>query len=51
MIAIGLVLVLVGFIVKVSAMWVAGFILAGIGLLLLAVGLTGHPIGGRRHWY
>ena len=51
MIAIGLILILVGFIVKVAAMWAAGFVLLGVGLVLLLFGLKGRRVAGRRYWY
>ncbi|ABG94769.1 MULTISPECIES: hypothetical protein [Rhodococcus] len=51
MIAIGVVLILVGFIVKISAMWIVGLVIAAIGLGLLLLGVSGRSIGGRRYWY
>lgn len=51
MIAIGLILILVGFIVKVAAMWAAGFVLLGVGLVLLFFGWRGRKVAGRRYWY
>jgi hypothetical protein len=51
MIAFGLILILIGFIVKVATMWIVGLVRSGIGLLLLLIGWTGHTVAGRRYWY
>ena len=51
MIAIGLVLLLIGLIVKISAMWIAGLVIVLLGSGLLLIGITGRKVAGRRYWY
>ncbi|GCE40156.1 MULTISPECIES: hypothetical protein [Rhodococcus] len=51
MIAIGVVLIVVGLVVKISSLWIAGLIVGAVGLLLLLLGLMGRKVGGRKYWY
>jgi hypothetical protein len=51
MIAVGLVLLIIGFIAKVPILWTLGIIVLVIGLVFLALGTAGREIGGRKHWY
>lgn len=50
MIVLGLVLLLVGWFVKVSLLYYLGGLLLIIGVVLLVLGGVGRPVGGRR-WY
>ena len=51
MIILGIILLVVGFIAKISILWTIGIILLVIGAILAIVGATGRLIGGRKHWY
>ncbi|GGM07860.1 DUF6131 family protein [Nakamurella endophytica] len=51
MIILGLILLVVGFIAKISILWTIGIVLIVIGAILAILGATGRAIGGRRHWY
>jgi Family of unknown function (DUF6131) len=51
MIVLGLILLVVGFLLKISILWTIGIIVLVIGLVLLLLGATGRAVGGRRHWY
>lgn len=51
MIALGVVLLIIGFIAKVSIIWTLGIILVVVGAVLAVLGMGGREIGGRRHWY
>ncbi len=51
MIILGIILLIVGFIAKISILWTIGIILLVIGAILAIVGGTGRLVGGRRHWY
>ncbi|QWF86069.1 hypothetical protein [Amycolatopsis sp. CA-230715] len=51
MIALGVVLLLVGFLAKVAILWSIGIALVVIGAALAILGTTGRRIGGRAHWY
>lgn len=51
MITLGVVLLIVGFIAKVSILWTLGIILLVVGAVLALLGGIGHEVGGRRHYY
>jgi hypothetical protein len=50
-IILGLVLLVLGFILKISILWTIGIILLIIGAVLFILGSTGRPVGGRRHYF
>jgi Family of unknown function (DUF6131) len=50
-IALGVVLLIIGFIAKVSIIWTLGIILVVVGAVLALLGATGRQVGGRAHWY
>jgi bacteriorhodopsin len=51
MIALGLILLLVGWLVGLGILQTIGLILIVIGVVLFALGASGRAIGGRSHWY
>ncbi|SOD71396.1 hypothetical protein SAMN05892883_0923 [Jatrophihabitans sp. GAS493] len=51
MIALGIVLLVIGFLAHVSIIWTLGIIAVVVGAVLAIVGGAGHEVGGRRHWY
>ena len=51
MIVLGLVLLLLGFLLKISILTTIGIILIVVGAVLFLVGSTGRAVGGRKHWY
>ena len=51
MIILGLVLLLLGFLLKISILWTIGIILIVVGAVLYLLGSTGRAVGGRRHWF
>lgn len=51
MIVIGLVLLLLGLLLKISILWTLGIVVLIVGLILLVAGSTGRAIGGRRHYW
>jgi len=51
MITLGVILLIVGFIIKVPVLWSIGIIVLVIGLVLVAVGAMGRAVGGRKHYY
>jgi hypothetical protein len=48
---LGLILLLLGFLLKISILWTIGIILLLVGAVLFLLGSTGRAVGGRRHWY
>ena len=51
MIILGLVLLIIGFVVKIAILWTIGIIVLLIGLALALLGTVGHAVGGRRHYF
>ena len=51
MILLGIVLLVLGLLFKISILWTIGIIIAVIGLVLLLAGSTGRPLAGRRHYW
>lgn len=51
MIALGLILLIIGFIAKIAILWTLGIIVLVIGVILALLGGMGRAVGGRRHWY
>jgi uncharacterized membrane protein HdeD (DUF308 family) len=51
MIILGIVLLVIGLIVKISIVMTIGIIILVIGAILALLGVAGREIGGRRHWY
>jgi hypothetical protein len=50
-IAIGIVLLIVGFLFKLSLLWILGIILLVVGGSLALLGAMGRAVGGRRHYF
>jgi hypothetical protein len=50
MIILGIILLIIGFVVKVAILWTIGIIVLAIGLVLALLGTAGRAVGGRR-WY
>jgi hypothetical protein len=51
MIILGLILLIIGFIASIPILWTIGIILVVIGAILALLGMAGHAVGGRRHYY
>lgn len=51
MIILGIILLIVGFLLKISILWTIGIVILVIGLILAVLGATGRAIGGRRHFF
>ena len=51
MIAIGLILLIIGFLTGIAILWTIGIIVLLLGLIALLLGTLGHPVGGRRHYW
>lgn len=50
-ITLGVILLIIGFIAKISILWVIGVVLVVIGLVLALFGMMGRAVGGRAHYY
>ncbi|MEU3522641.1 DUF6131 family protein [Streptomyces sp. NPDC038707] len=51
MIALGIILLIVGFVTGISILWTIGIILLVVGAILWILGSMGHAVGGRRHFW
>jgi hypothetical protein len=51
MIILGLVLLIIGFVVKIAILWTIGIIVLVAGLILALLGSVGRAVGGRRHYW
>ena len=51
MIILGLILAVVGVLVKIPVLYIIGIILLAVGVILVLFGVTGRAIGGRRHYF
>jgi Family of unknown function (DUF6131) len=50
-IALGVILLIIGFIAKIAILWTIGIVLLVIGLVLALMGMMGRAVGGRAHYY
>jgi len=51
MIALGVLLLVLGFVFGVPILWTIGLILLIIGAVLMIAGAVGRPVGGRAHYW
>ena len=51
MIILGIVLLIVGFLVKLAILWTIGIVVLVVGLILALLGAVGREVGGRRHYF
>jgi hypothetical protein len=51
MIILGLALLIIGFIASIPILWTIGILVLVVGLILALLGVVGHAVGGRRHYY
>lgn len=51
MIILGVVLLIIGFVAKIAIIWTIGIIVVVIGAILAVLGMAGHAVGGRRHYF
>jgi hypothetical protein len=51
MIIFGVVLLIIGFVSGVAMIWTVGIIAVVIGAILALLGMAGHAVGGRRHYF
>lgn len=51
MIILGLILLLIGLLAKISILTTIGIIVLVVGLVLVLLGSTGRAVGGRKHFF
>jgi uncharacterized membrane protein HdeD (DUF308 family) len=51
LIILGVVLLIIGFIAKIAIVWTIGIIVVVVGAILALLGMAGHAVGGRSHYF
>ena len=51
MIVLGIILLVIGFVAKISILWTVGIILVIVGAVLALMGRSGRMVGNRKHWF
>jgi hypothetical protein len=51
MIILGVLLLIIGFVTGIAILWTIGIVVVVIGLILMLLGMAGHAVGGRRHYF
>jgi len=51
LIILGIILLIIGFIAGIAIVWTIGIIVVVAGAILALLGMAGHAIGGRRHYF
>jgi uncharacterized membrane protein HdeD (DUF308 family) len=50
-IILGVLLLIIGFVAGIAILWTIGIIVVVAGVILMLLGMTGHAVRGRRHYY
>ena len=50
-IILGIVLLIIGFVLKVALVWTLGIIALIVGVVLFILGAVGREVGGRKHYF
>jgi hypothetical protein len=50
-IILGIILLIIGFIAHIPIVWTIGIIVVVVGAILALLGMMGHAVGGRRHYF
>ena len=51
MIILGLLLLIIGFVAGIAILWTLGIVVVIVGVVLALLGMAGHAVGGRRHYF
>jgi hypothetical protein len=51
LIILGVILLVIGFITGIAILWTFGIIALVVGVILALLGMAGHAVGGRRHYF
>ena len=51
MIILGIILLIIGLIANIAVLWTIGIIVLLIGAILAVLGMVGHAVGGRKHYF
>jgi hypothetical protein len=50
-IILGILLLIIGFVAGIAILWIIGIVVVIIGVVLALLGMAGHAVGGRRHYF
>ena len=51
MIILGILLLIIGFVAGIAILWTIGIVVVILGVVLALLGMAGHAVGGRRHYF
>ena len=51
LIILGVILLIIGFLAKIAIIWTIGIIVVVAGAILALLGMAGHSVGRRRHYF
>jgi uncharacterized membrane protein HdeD (DUF308 family) len=51
LIILGIVLLIIGFIAGIAIIWTIGIFVLIAGVVLALLGMAGHAVGGRKHYF
>lgn len=51
MVIAGIILLIIGFIANITIVWTIGIVVLIVGAILALLGMLGHAVGGRRHYF
>lgn len=51
MVVLGIILLILGYVLTIPALWTIGIVLLVIGAIFWILGVVGRPVGGRRYWF
>jgi Family of unknown function (DUF6131) len=50
-IILGVLLLIIGFLLKTAILWTIGIVALAMGLIFVLLGAVGRGVGGRRHYW
>jgi hypothetical protein len=50
-IILGILLLIIGFVAGIAILWTIGIVVVIIGVILALLGMAGHAVGGRKHYF
>jgi hypothetical protein len=51
LIILGVILLIIGFVTQIAIVWTIGIVAVAAGAVLALLGMVGHAVGGRRHYF
>jgi len=51
LIVLGVILLIIGFVAQIAIIWTIGIVVVVAGAVQALLGMAGHAVGGRRHYF